>query len=887
MGGPSGNYVFDSVVVPPCPGDAETLAYDPHDDIWYSGVRTLQFDGSVWTGEVYKYEMAQGSGGAWQLAFTYTHPSETSHRGLEYINEYLFLATTNGDSIQQFALDGTLVDTFTHAPFSQEVQGMGWGALEHFWVGAPAPIITEFGGGRIQAIEPPMPVIEANAPVPPIYVEQGCTLTGWEPDDPNFWTWDVNSWDANTHNIDADPCFFSAQDRLYYLDQIDAGQETDSPCVDLGSDLASVLGLDLFSTRIDAVGDVNQVDMGFHYWEALAHYLLTVTVVDGNGTVDPCGAVMVFESYLENVVDLTAYPDPNYRLKAWTGTDDDSSTALTNTVTVTADATVTVQFERIPEYTLSVTVIGGHGSVIVDPNQATYLEDTLVTLTAVPDPNYRVRVWTGTDDDSSTDPNNTVTITADANVTVEFEAIPTFHLTVTVPYGHGSVYPSSGDYLDGTPVTLTATPDEGYRVKQWTGTDDDSSTALTNTVTMDSDKTVTIEFDAPKSYHVPGQYSSISTLVSQTDDYGRYVVRDGDKVVVSVGTYSGGIDFDGRSIIITSEHPDDPCCIADTIIAGWGQRAFTFRGGEGPDAVITGFTIRNSTAQGSGWSYLGPADPHGRGGAIAALGAASPTIANLIIEDCQAMGWNGSNGYDATEAFPGAGGDANDGGNAYGGAMYFAGGSEPNILSCQITGCLAIGGNAGRGGNAYGADPCFAVGPNTFGLGYRGGDAGTGGSAYGGALYFGYGCRPTITNCTIEDCNTLPGAGNVGGNGGDANDGGWGGRGGDGGSGGFASFGGGICFDQSCEPVVIDTVISDCNADVNYTTYRYPGGSGGSGDVNRMPGMNGYNWASTLGGASFYGMHCDITLDNCIIMRNSAQDDGGAEHYAPYCSAAL
>ncbi|MHC4153637.1 MAG: InlB B-repeat-containing protein, partial [Planctomycetota bacterium] len=87
--------------------------------------------------------------------------------------------------------------------------------------------------------------------------------------------------------------------------------------------------------------------------------------------------------------------------------------------------------------------------------------------------------------------------------------------------------------------------------------------------------------------------------------------------------------------------------------------------------------------------------------------------------------------------------------------------------------------------------------------------------------------------------------------------------------------------------MVIDTVISDCNADVNYTGYGYLGGSGGSGDVNGMPGMSAYNWTSSFGGASFYGMYSTITLDNCTIMGNSARDDGGAEHYAPYCQAAL
>ncbi|MHC4575503.1 MAG: InlB B-repeat-containing protein [Planctomycetota bacterium] len=86
-------------------------------------------------------------------------------------------------------------------------------------------------------------------------------------------------------------------------------------------------------------------------------------------------------------------PDPNYRVKAWNGTDDDSSTELTNTVTVTGDTTVTVVFERIPEYELTVTVVGGHGTYMVDPFQASYQEDSIVALTAIPDVNYYVDGW--------------------------------------------------------------------------------------------------------------------------------------------------------------------------------------------------------------------------------------------------------------------------------------------------------------------------------------------------------------------------------------------------------------------------------------------------------------------------------------------------------------
>jgi hypothetical protein len=52
-----------------------------------------------------------------------------------------------------------------------------------------------------------------------------------------------------------------------------------------------------------------------------------------------------------------------------------------------------------------------------------------------------------------------------------------------------------GLYQEGTVMTLTATPTTGYRVRTWRGTDDDRSTASVNTVTMNSDRRVEVEFE--------------------------------------------------------------------------------------------------------------------------------------------------------------------------------------------------------------------------------------------------------------------------------------------------------------------------------------------------------------------------------------------------------
>jgi hypothetical protein len=76
---------------------------------------------------------------------------------------------------------------------------------------------------------------------------------------------DVQGGWPGTGNIDADPLFVSGPWGDYYLSHIAAGQMSNSPCVDTGSDLASALGMDTFTTRIDHVTDAGQVDMGYHH----------------------------------------------------------------------------------------------------------------------------------------------------------------------------------------------------------------------------------------------------------------------------------------------------------------------------------------------------------------------------------------------------------------------------------------------------------------------------------------------------------------------------------------------------------------------------------------------------------------------------------------------
>jgi hypothetical protein len=70
---------------------------------------------------------------------------------------------------------------------------------------------------------------------------------------------------AGLFNLRSDPLFVTGPRGDYYLSQTAAGQGSNSPCIDVGSDTAISLLLDTMTTRIDNALDADQVDLGFHY----------------------------------------------------------------------------------------------------------------------------------------------------------------------------------------------------------------------------------------------------------------------------------------------------------------------------------------------------------------------------------------------------------------------------------------------------------------------------------------------------------------------------------------------------------------------------------------------------------------------------------------------
>ncbi|MCE5249036.1 InlB B-repeat-containing protein [bacterium] len=225
-------------------------------------------------------------------------------------------------------------------------------------------------------------------------------------------------------------------------------------------------------------------------------YTLTMAVNNTEwGTTSPSAGAHTYDS--GTVVTVTASPATGYRFVSWTGTVA-SSTSASTTVTVTGNMTVTANFEKIPQYILTIAVNNPDwGTTNPTIGWHAYDEGKVVTIKVSPVSGYRFVSWTGNVADT-TSASTSVTMTGNMTVTANFEKIPTqYTLMIKVNInGWGTTNPSVGDYKydEGAVVSITATPATGYLFTSWTG-DVASSTSATTTVTMNGDRTVTANFE--------------------------------------------------------------------------------------------------------------------------------------------------------------------------------------------------------------------------------------------------------------------------------------------------------------------------------------------------------------------------------------------------------
>lgn len=208
-------------------------------------------------------------------------------------------------------------------------------------------------------------------------------------------------------------------------------------------------------------------------------YTLTVTT-EGNGIVIPADGL-----YLDGAdVQLEAVASAGWAFVGWSGDADGAENP--RTVVMDRARSVMATFRRA--WPVNTTVVGS-GAIEIDPSSPPYFDGQTLTLTAAPAENWLFTGWEG--DLSGTEISVSVELTRALEVTATF--VRGWELTVQTT-GEGSVEwaPERGLYEDGTSVTLTAVPDEGWRFTGWSGAA--SGSEPTVSLEMRSDAVVTARF---------------------------------------------------------------------------------------------------------------------------------------------------------------------------------------------------------------------------------------------------------------------------------------------------------------------------------------------------------------------------------------------------------
>jgi PKD repeat protein len=245
----------------------------------------------------------------------------------------------------------------------------------------------------------------------------------------------------------------------------------------------------------------------------------TITVLSNN---DSYGSVMGGGTYEEgSVVTISAMPYEGYSFVSW----DDGNTDNPRNIVVTNDSTFVANFEAIEANTYTITVLSNNDAYGSVSGGGTYEDGSVATISAMPYEDYRFVQW----NDGNVDNPRTLVVTSDSTFIANFEEMEANTYTITV-LSNNELYGSvsgGGTYEEGSEITLTAIPYDGYRFVQWTDVNMDNP----RTIVVTSDSTFIANF---------AKCEITYTIDTTVNNY----VTVGDHTFYSTGNYTFAVSYE-------------------------------------------------------------------------------------------------------------------------------------------------------------------------------------------------------------------------------------------------------------------------------------------------------------------------------------------------------
>ena len=274
-------------------------------------------------------------------------------------------------------------------------------------------------------------------------------------------------------------------------------------------------------------------------------------------TVNPmnAGAVTGAGTYNDGEeATLVATPNEGYKFVNWTENDTVVSGEAEFTFVVKGDRNLVANFVTLHEITASVN--DENFGAVAGAGVYGYGEE--VTLTATPNEGYKFVNWTENDTIVSGEAEYTFVVKGDRNLVANFELL-TYEVTVSVNEENFGVVTGSGTYNHGEEVSLTATPNEGYKFVNWTENDTIVSEEAEYTFVVKGDRNLVANFEL-LTYEV--------TVSVNEENFG---------TVTGAGTYNDGEEAtlvatpnEGYKFVNWTEN--------DTVVSGEAEYTFVVKG---------------------------------------------------------------------------------------------------------------------------------------------------------------------------------------------------------------------------------------------------------------------------------------------------------------------
>lgn len=147
----------------------------------------------------------------------------------------------------------------------------------------------------------------------------------------------------------------------------------------------------------------------------------------------------------------------------------------------------------VPTYQITLSANPAAGGTV--SGGGSYLSGDSVTISAVPAAGYRFLRWEDGGSVVSSSARYTFTATKNRTVVAFFEQVKTYTVTVQASPADGGTVSGGGTFVEGTNVTVTATPASWYEFKGWTDGAETASGNASYTFQVISNRTLTANFE--------------------------------------------------------------------------------------------------------------------------------------------------------------------------------------------------------------------------------------------------------------------------------------------------------------------------------------------------------------------------------------------------------